>query len=157
MGDARRLLDICKSVLQNVYSDGIIKEGVVVRVPDMSRTLSQFFRSGGDSRIHDLPRLVQVLLACLCSILKEMESRMKNPKFKNQSKSISGVMLRAVYMQVQKQLLGGTRPSVTEFGVLFDQLVHNGFCKVVQSKRLKPADRPVSYCSRRLWRCRFWC
>lgn len=145
MGDARRLLDICKSVLQNVYPEGMIKEDVVVRIPDMSKTLFNFFRTSEDARIHDLPRLVQVLLACLCSLVKEMEARSKNPKLKSQSKSISGTMLRMVYLQVQKQMLGGTRPSVTDFGVLLDQLVHNGFCKIVQSKRLKPLDRPVQY------------
>lgn len=90
-----------------------------------------------------LPRLVQILLACLCGMAKEMEMRSTNPKFKNQSKTITSASLRAVYLQVQKNMTGGVRPNVNDFGILVDQLVHNGFCKIVVSRRLKPVDRPV--------------
>lgn len=144
MGDARRLLDICKSVLQLVFDTGVIIPTVSVQVPQMSKVLFQFFRSSELSQVAELPRLVQVLLACLCGMVKEMEERSKNPQLKKTIKAINGTSLRSVYLQVQKNMIGGSRPSVTDFGILFDQLVHNGFCKVVQSKRLKPMDRPVA-------------
>ena len=144
MGDARRLLDICKSVLQLVFDSGVVIPTISVQVPQMSKVLFQFFRSSELSQVSELPRLVQVLLACLCGMVKEMEERSKNPQLKKTFKAITGTSLRAVYLQVQKNMIGGSRPSVTDFGILFDQLVHNGFCKVVQSKRLKPMDRPVT-------------
>lgn len=142
-GDARRLLDICKSALQTTFLDGIVSEDKSVTLPVMSKTLFRFFRSDESSRISMLPRLVQILLACLCGMAKEMEMRSTNPKFKNQSKTITTASLRSVYLQVQKNMTGGVRPNANDFGILVDQLVHNGFCKVVSSRRLKPVDRPV--------------
>lgn len=142
-GDARRLLDICKSALQTTFSDGVVSADKSVTLPEMSKTLFRFFRSGESSRISMLPRLVQILLACLCGMAKEMEMRSTNPKYKNQPKTITTASLRSVYLQVQKNMTGGVRPNANDFGTLVDQLVHNGFCKVVSSRRLKPVDRPV--------------
>lgn len=51
--------------------------------------------------------------------------------------------LREMYIQVHKNLIGGTRPNVSEFTTLLDQLINNGICKIVASKRLKLLDRPV--------------
>lgn len=121
----------------------MVSEDKAVTLPVMSKTLFRFFRSDESSRISMLPRLVQILLACLCGMAKEMEMRSTNPKFKNQSKTITSASLRAVYLQVQKNMTGGVRPNVNDFGILVDQLVHNGFCKIVVSRRLKPVDRPV--------------
>ena len=45
MGDARRLLDICKSVLQLVFDSGVVIPTISVQVPQMSKVLFQFFRS----------------------------------------------------------------------------------------------------------------
>lgn len=108
----------------------------------MSKLLSQFFRPDQHSIISDLPRMVQVLLACLCSMMKEKQERLESS---NQIKTfqITPNSLKQVYVQVLKNIIGGTRPSVVEYQQLFDQLVNNGICKVVSSSRQKPGDRPV--------------
>lgn len=116
--------------------DGWVTEDVVT-ISIMSKLLSQFFRPDQHSLIADLPRMVQVLLACLCSMVKEkMESTTKQV-------NITPNSLKSVYLLVLKNIIGGTRPSVSEFQQLFDQLVNNGICKVVNSRKLKPLDRPV--------------
>ena len=79
--------------------------------------------------------MVQVLLACLCSMIAA--------KMESKQVSVTPNTLKVVYLQVLKKYIGGTRPSVAEFQQLFDQLVNNGICKVVHSMKLKPLDRPV--------------
>lgn len=141
-GDARRLLDICKTVLQQTYNDNLVSNEKVVTIANMSKLLSQFFRPNQQSIISDLPRMVQVLLACLCAMMKEKQEKLEST---NQIKTIqiTANTLKQVYIQVLKNIIGGTRPSVIEYQQLFDQLINNGICKVVSSSRQKPGDKPV--------------
>ena len=141
MGDARRLLDVCKTALQSVYSEGLVTNEKTVQISAMSKTLFQFFRSDQSAQVEALPRLAQVLLACLCSLMRSLEQ----PREKSRAKPnpVTPNRLREMYLQVHRNVVGGTRPNVAEFNVLLDQLVNNGICKVLDSKRLRPMDRPI--------------
>lgn len=86
--------------------------------------------------------MAQVLLACLCGLIKNMEEREKEAG-KVKLNAVTPNRLREMYIQVHKNLIGGTRPNVSEFTTLLDQLINNGICKIVASKRLKLLDRPV--------------
>lgn len=108
----------------------------------MSKTLFQFFRDSQSSILDSLPRMAQVLLACLCGLIKNMEEREKEAG-KVKLNAVTPNRLREMYIQVHKNLIGGTRPNVSEFTTLLDQLINNGICKIVASKRLKLLDRPV--------------
>lgn len=130
------MLDICKSALQTVCPGNLVNQDTIVSISVMSQLLSQFFRPDQQSIITDLPRMVQVLLACLCSMVIEKQESGK-------SFSVTPNSLKAVYIQVLKGVIGGNRPNTSEYQQLFDQLVNNGVCKVVHSTRLKPMDRPV--------------
>ena len=138
MGDARRLLDVCKAALQNACPAGVVSSNTVVSLPVVSKTLFEFFRSGQASRVEELPRMAQVVLACLCGMVQEVENSGKK-------KSVMAVQLRDVYLQVFKCVVGGSRPNVAEFNQLLDQLVHNGICKMGEGKRGRPMDRPVGW------------
>ena len=138
MGDARRLLDVCKAALQASFPAGVVTASSCVTLPCMSTVLRQFFRSSQASRVEELPRLAQVLLACLCGMVEEVEAQEKKKK------GVTPAQLKEVYVQVHKTVVGGTRPNLVEFNQLMDQLTHNGICKIADAKRMKPADRPVS-------------
>lgn len=86
--------------------------------------------------------MAQVLLACLCGLIKNMGEREKEAG-KVKLNAATPNRLREMYIQVHKNLIGGTRPNVSEFTTLLDQLINNGICKIVASKRLKLLDRPV--------------
>ena len=136
-GDARRLLDLCKTALQTVHDEGVIVKEKMVTISVMSRILGNMFRPNQQSIISNLPRMAQVLLACLCSMIQQ-----KTVQTTKQIQ-VTPNTLKVVYLKVLKNLIGGTRPTLTEFQQLFDQLVHNGICKVVHSTKLKPLARPV--------------
>ena len=144
MGDARRLLDVCKAALQAACPAGVVSSSTVVTLPVVSRTLFEFFRSGQASRVEELPRLAQVVLACLCGMVQEAENRGKET---GKRKGVTA--LREAYLQVCKRVVGGSRPNVAEFNQLLDQLVHNGICKMGDGKRGRPMDRAVGmlFCS----------
>lgn len=72
-----------------------------------------------------------------------MEEREKQAE-KVKLNAVTPNRLREMYIQVHKNLIGGTRPNVAEFTTLLDQLINNGICKIVVSKRLKLLDRPVA-------------
>ena len=72
-----------------------------------------------------------------------MEEREKEAEKKVKLNAVTPNRLREMYIQVHKNLIGGTRPNVAEFTTLLDQLINNGICKIVASKRLKLLDRPV--------------
>ena len=112
-------------------------------IATMSKTLFQFFRDSQSSILDSLPRMAQVLLACLCGLIKNMEEREKQAE-KVKLNAVTPNRLREMYIQVHKNLIGGTRPNVAEFTTLLDQLINNGICKIVVSKRLKLLDRPVA-------------
>lgn len=118
----------------------------------MSKTLFQFFRDSKTSILDSLPRLAQVLLACLCGLIKNLEEKGKEAG-KVKLNAVTPNRLREMYLQVHKNLIGGTRPNVSEFTTLLDQLINNGICKIVNSNRLKLLDRPVVAVGR--VQCRF--
>ncbi|KAK8822755.1 hypothetical protein WA556_001648 [Blastocystis sp. ATCC 50177/Nand II] len=140
MGDARRLLDVCKAALQAACPAGVVSSSTVVTLPVVSRTLFEFFRSGQASRVEELPRLAQVVLACLCGMVQEAENRGKET---GKRKGVTATQLREAYLQVCKRVVGGSRPNVAEFNQLLDQLVHNGICKMGDGKRGRPMDRAI--------------
>lgn len=118
----------------------VVTNEKTVQISAMSRTLFQFFRSDQSAQVEALPRLAQVLLACLCSLMRALEEQGKS---RARLSAVTPSRLREMYLQVHRNIVGGTRPNATEFNVLLDQLVNNGICKVVDSKRLRPMDRPV--------------
>ena len=96
--------------------------------------------------MEELPRLAQVVLACLCGMVQEAENRGKEA---GKRKGVTATQLREAYLQVCKRVVGGSRPNAAEFNQLLDQLVHNGICKMGDGKRGRPMDRAVGmlFCS----------
>ncbi|KAK8790045.1 hypothetical protein WA158_006825 [Blastocystis sp. Blastoise] len=135
MGDARKVLDICKRALEiNLTRD----PPTMVSLGDISKVLRSFFGSSTNDFLNELPIRVQELLGVLCGMSQSIES-IVTPKMRAKQK-LTITAVKKVYTKVMNAVVTITRTSLSDFNMLIEQLINNSIIKKSGSKLIKDTD-----------------